>query len=159
MTTAYIALGSNQDDPLCQIRNALNSIAALPESCLTATSSFWRTPPYGLKNQPDYLNVVVALDTHLTPEALLTQTQLIELKQGRIRKSERWGARTLDLDILLFGSVTLCSERLTLPHYDMQNRAFMLLPLLEIAPDICFPDGRSVAEELAHLDTHDLSLW
>lgn len=158
MTQAYIALGSNLNNPVLQVQNAINAIASLPASQLLSTSSFYRTPPYGPK-QPDYLNAVVTLETQLSPETLLDHTQCIERKQGRIRKAERWGARSLDLDILLFGDLTFDSERLTIPHYDMKNRAFMLLPLLETAPTLCFPDGIPVATYLAQLDSKAIKRW
>ncbi|MCG4787924.1 2-amino-4-hydroxy-6-hydroxymethyldihydropteridine diphosphokinase, partial [Roseburia faecis] len=86
----------------------------------------YRTPPLGPQDQPDYLNAAVVLETDLPAEALLDQTQRIELEHGRVRKEERWGPRTLDLDIMLFGSEVIHTERLTVPHYDMKNRAFML---------------------------------
>ncbi|WP_437610226.1 2-amino-4-hydroxy-6-hydroxymethyldihydropteridine diphosphokinase [Erwinia sp. V71] len=159
MTRVYIALGSNLADPLHQVQHALDALAAIPDSQLVATSSLYRTPPYGPPEQPDYLNAVIALDTTLAPEALLDHTQRIELEQGRVRKEERWGPRTLDLDILLFGELTLNTARLTVPHYDMKNRAFMLLPLAEIAPALCFPDGSRVADSLALLDSSTIKPW
>jgi len=159
MTRVYIALGSNLADPLHQVQNALDALAAIPDSQLIATSSLYRTPPYGPADQPDYLNAVIALDTTLPPETLLDHTQRIELEQGRVRKAERWGPRTLDLDILLFGELTINSERLIVPHYDMKNRAFMLLPLAEIAEGLHFPDGESVAARLALLDSRDIQRW
>ncbi|NMR96039.1 2-amino-4-hydroxy-6-hydroxymethyldihydropteridine diphosphokinase, partial [Vibrio parahaemolyticus] len=113
---------------------------------MVAVSSFYRTPPLGPQDQPDYLNAAVALDTHLQAEALLDHTQRIELQQGRQRKAERWGPRTLDLDIMLFGDAVINSERLTVPHYDMKNRGFMLWPLYEIAPTLHFPDGTALRE-------------
>ncbi|RKQ39883.1 2-amino-4-hydroxy-6-hydroxymethyldihydropteridine diphosphokinase [Enterobacter sp. R1(2018)] len=159
MTLAYIALGSNQASPLDQIAHALNAIAAIPQSRVVATSSFYRTPPLGPQDQPDYLNAAVALETELSPEALLDHTQRIELEQGRERKAERWGPRTLDLDIMLFGELTLSTPRLTVPHYDMKNRAFMLVPLLEIAPDCVFPEGLRVADVLATLSRAGITYW
>ncbi|WP_029685182.1 2-amino-4-hydroxy-6-hydroxymethyldihydropteridine diphosphokinase [Tatumella saanichensis] len=159
MERVYIALGSNLADPLQQVQAALTALEAIPRSQRIATSSFYRTPPYGPPNQPDYLNAVVALDTELTPEQLLDQTQRIEQQQGRVRKDERWGPRTLDLDILLFGQHSIQTDRLTVPHYDMHRRAFMLLPLNEIAPDCHFPDGRTLTALLSTLDTRDISLW
>ncbi len=159
MTLAYIALGSNQASPLDQIAHALNAIAAIPQSRVVATSSFYRTPPLGPQDQPDYLNAAVALETELSPEALLDHTQRIELEQGRERKAERWGPRTLDLDIMLFGELTLSTPRLTVPHYDMKNRAFMLVPLLEIAPDCVFPEGLRVADVLVTLSRAGITYW
>ncbi|WP_034912406.1 2-amino-4-hydroxy-6-hydroxymethyldihydropteridine diphosphokinase [Erwinia sp. 9145] len=159
MTRVYLALGSNLADPLHQVQAALEALDALPDSLRVATSSFYRTPPYGPPDQPDYLNAAVALDTGLAPEALLDLTQRIEREQGRVRKDERWGPRTLDLDIMLFGDLQLNTPRLTVPHYDMRNRAFMLLPLLEIAPDAQLPDGVRIADLLASLDTTQIQPW
>lgn len=159
MTLAYIALGSNQASPLEQVASALNAIAAIPQSRVVATSSFYRTPPLGPQDQPDYLNAAVALETELSPKALLDHTQRIELEQGRVRKTERWGPRTLDLDIMLFGDITLSTPRLTVPHYDMKNRAFMLVPLVEIAPDCTFPDGQRVADVLEKLSRAGITYW
>lgn len=159
MMRVYLALGSNLADPLHQVQSALDALAAIPQSRLVACSSLYRTPPYGPPDQPDYLNAAVALDTELSPEALLDHTQRIELEQGRVRKDHRWGPRTLDLDIMLFGDLTLATARLTVPHYDMHNRAFMLLPLLEIAPALCLPDGTRIADLLAPLDSSEIRPW
>lgn len=159
MTLAYIALGSNQASPLEQVSSALDALAAIPQSRMVATSSFYRTPPLGPQDQPDYLNAAVVLDTDLSAEALLDHTQRIELEHGRVRKEERWGPRTLDLDLMLFGDEVMQTERLTVPHYDMKNRAFMLVPLLEIAPECRFPDGQSVAAILASLSQEGITRW
>ncbi|MDW8844818.1 2-amino-4-hydroxy-6-hydroxymethyldihydropteridine diphosphokinase [Erwinia sp. MMLR14_017] len=159
MTRVYLALGSNLADPLHQVQAALDALAAIPETTLVVSSAFYRTPPYGPPDQPDYLNAAVALDTALLPEELLDQTQRIEQEQGRVRKEERWGPRTLDLDIMLFGDQTLATPRLTVPHYDIANRAFMLVPLLEIAPEIALPDGVKAAELLSKLDAGAIQRW
>ncbi|EOI5728042.1 2-amino-4-hydroxy-6-hydroxymethyldihydropteridine diphosphokinase [Cronobacter malonaticus] len=159
MTLAFIALGSNLAEPLTQVNNALAALARIPGSRIVATSSFYRTPPLGPQDQPDYLNAAVALETTLSAEALLDNTQRIELEQGRVRKAERWGPRTLDLDIMLFGDATINTGRLTVPHYDMKNRAFMLLPLSEIAPALRFPDGERLADVLERLDCSAIRHW
>ncbi|WP_312243094.1 2-amino-4-hydroxy-6-hydroxymethyldihydropteridine diphosphokinase [Pantoea sp.] len=159
MTRVYLALGSNLADPLQQVEEALAALDRIPETQRVATSPFYRTPPYGPPDQPDYLNAAVALETRLTPESLLDQTQRIELAHGRVRKAERWGPRTLDLDILLFGDAVIATPRLTVPHYDMHNRAFMLVPLLEIAPEARLPDGRPLAALLAALDRSAIQPW
>ncbi|HDS1153291.1 TPA: 2-amino-4-hydroxy-6-hydroxymethyldihydropteridine diphosphokinase [Pluralibacter gergoviae] len=148
MTLVYIAIGSNLASPLDQVNAAIAALGDIPHSRTVAVSAFYRTPPLGPQDQPDYLNAALALETFLEPEALLDQTQRIELQQGRVRKAERWGPRTLDLDIMLFGDRIIRSERLTVPHYDMHNRGFMLWPLAEIAPDLRFPDGSTLAERL-----------
>ncbi|XHA17837.1 2-amino-4-hydroxy-6-hydroxymethyldihydropteridine diphosphokinase [Citrobacter farmeri] len=159
MTLVYIALGSNLASPLEQVNAAVNAIRELPESRVVTVSSFYRTPPLGPQDQPDYLNAAVALETTLEPETLLDHTQRIELQQGRVRKAERWGPRTLDLDIMLFGDRIINSERLTVPHYDMKNRGFMLWPLFEIAPDLHFPDGISLQQVLTHLGAEKPARW
>lgn len=159
MTRVYIALGSNLANPLHQVQSALNALAELPQTKLIATSSLYRTPPLGPQDQPDYLNAVVALDTNLSAENLLDHTQKIELEHGRVRKDERWGPRTLDLDILLFGDEIINTERLTVPHYDMKNRQFMLYPLAEIAPELHFPTGESLQSVIAQLGAEPLTRW
>ena len=152
MTRVYIAIGSNLASPLEQVNAAVTALAAIPDSRMVAVSSFYRTPPLGPQDQPDYLNAAVALDTHLQAEALLDHTQRIELQQGRQRKAERWGPRTLDLDIMLFGDAVINSERLTVPHYDMKSRGFMLWPLFEIAPKLLHPlEKVNVARLLSRL--------
>lgn len=145
----YIGLGSNLAQPLTQLRSALQAIAELPHTRLAAQSSFYASDPLGPADQPRYVNAVAALDTELAPLELLEQLQRIELEQGRVRKAERWGPRTLDLDILLFGEQLLNDERLTVPHYHMHARAFVLYPLAEIAPaDLHLADGRALSELL-----------
>lgn len=159
MTRVYLAIGSNLASPLDQVNAAIAALGDIPQTAVVAVSSFYRTPPLGPQDQPDYLNAAVALDTDLEPDALLDNTQRIELEQGRTRKAERWGPRTLDLDIMLFGELTLNSERLTVPHYDMHNRGFMLWPLAEIAPDLIFPNGTSLTTLLQRLNCTKPTHW
>ena len=121
----------------------------LPHTHLAAQSSLYASDPLGPPDQPRYVNAVAALDTDLSPLALLDALQTIELEQGRTRKAERWGPRTLDLDILLFGERQLDEPRLTVPHYHMHARAFVLYPLAEIAPALHLPDGRALSELLS----------
>ncbi|MDU9396069.1 2-amino-4-hydroxy-6-hydroxymethyldihydropteridine diphosphokinase [Pseudomonas sp. zfem003] len=142
MERVYIGLGSNLSDPARQLRNALAALAALPGTQLSAVSSLYSSDPLGPPDQPRYSNAVAALDTDLAPLDLLDALQAIELCQGRVRKDERWGPRTLDLDILLFGQRQIDEPRLQVPHYHMHARAFVLYPLAEIAPDLQLPDGR-----------------
>lgn len=159
MTVAYIAIGSNLASPLEQVNAALKALGDIPESHILIVSSFYRAPPLGPQDQPDYLNAAVALETSLAPEELLNHTQRIELQQGRVRKAERWGPRTLDLDIMLFGNEVINTERLTVPHYDMKNRGFMLWPLFEIAPELVFPDGTILENLLRKNKFHELNKW
>ncbi|CDG18803.1 2-amino-4-hydroxy-6-hydroxymethyldihydropteridine diphosphokinase [Xenorhabdus doucetiae] len=159
MTLVYIAIGSNLADPLQQVNNALAALKQIPDTTFVVQSSFYRTKPMGPQDQPDYLNLAVVLDTQLSPEILLDHTQAIERAQGRVRKDERWGPRTLDLDIMLFGDHIINTERLTVPHYGLKQREFMLYPLAEIAPDLVFPDGETLAEQLKLVPEHGLTLW
>ncbi|WP_432699096.1 2-amino-4-hydroxy-6-hydroxymethyldihydropteridine diphosphokinase [Kluyvera cryocrescens] len=159
MTLVYIALGSNLASPLEQVNAAVKALGEIPQTRLVAVSSFYRTPPLGPQDQPDYLNAAVALETTLAAEELLRHTQRIELQQGRVRKAERWGPRTLDLDIMLFGQAIIHTDNLTVPHYDMYNRGFMLWPLYEIAPALTFPDGISLQQRLASLGAEHPALW
>ena len=159
MTLAYIAIGSNLASPLEQVNAAVQALGEIPQSKIVAVSSFYRTPPLGPQDQPDYLNAAVVLETALDAETLLDNTQRIELQQGRVRKAERWGPRTLDLDIMLFGHETINTERLTVPHYDMKNRGFMLWPLFEVAPDLIFPDGISLKSILDNLNAERPARW
>jgi len=150
MERVYIGLGSNLAEPRQQLRGALDALARIPNSQLAVVSSLYLSDPLGPADQPRYNNAVAALDTSLSPLALLDALQAIELAQGRERKAERWGPRTLDLDILLFGNRLISEPRLTVPHYHMHARAFVLYPLAEIAPaELKLADGRTLAELLA----------
>jgi len=150
MEHVYIGLGSNLADPQQQLRGALQALAELPGSRLAAVSSLYASDPLGPADQPRYVNAVAALETDLEPLALLDALQRIELAQGRERKAERWGPRTLDLDILLFGERLIDQPRLQVPHYHMQARAFVLYPLAEIAPpELVLADGRRLVDLLA----------
>lgn len=159
MIRVYIALGSNLAQPLQQVNTALEALAHIPRTQLMLCSSFYRTKPLGPQNQPDFLNAVAALDTQLPPEQLLDHTQAIERNQGRVRKDRRWGPRTLDLDIMLYGDRVIHTDRLTVPHYGLKEREFMLYPLAEIAPDLVFPDGETLADCLKRVPNNGMTLW
>lgn len=143
-TRVYIGLGSNLGNPIEQIELAVAELRAMPCCCVVAMSSLYGSKPMGPQDQPDYVNAVMAIDTSLSPEVLLDQLQMIEVDAGRVRKAERWGARILDLDILLYGDLIQTTERLTLPHYGLKQREFVLIPLAEIAPELVLPDGDNV---------------
>lgn len=149
MERIYIGLGSNLAEPVQQLRSALAALAALPHTQLLASSSLYASDPLGPADQPRYVNAVAMLDSTLQPHALLDALQRIEQEQGRTRKAERWGPRTLDLDILLFGNRMLDDARLQVPHYHMHARPFVLYPLAELAPELLLPDGRALGELLA----------
>jgi 2-amino-4-hydroxy-6-hydroxymethyldihydropteridine diphosphokinase len=136
---AYIGLGGNLERPVDHIRSARDAIAALPQVREAAFSSLYRSAPMGPADQPDYVNAVMAVDTTLEPLALLDQLQGIEAAHGRVRLGERWGPRTLDLDILAFGDQEIRTTRLQVPHPGMAEREFVLYPLMEIAPDLALP--------------------
>ena len=156
MITAFIALGANLADPLGQIERAILALQSLPASTLLACSPLYRSRPMGPADQPDYINGVALLETRLTPHQLLDQTQRIELEQGRVRKAERWGPRTLDLDLLLFGDAVINDERLTVPHYGMKERDFVLLPLFDLAPDLVLPCGTALHTLMSACDDAQL---
>ncbi|PAW52650.1 2-amino-4-hydroxy-6-hydroxymethyldihydropteridine diphosphokinase [Pseudomonas moraviensis] len=148
MERIYIGLGSNLADPAEQLRSALNALGQLPQTSLAGVSAFYQSDSL-LPGQPRYTNAVAALDSDLAPLDLLDALQAIENDQGRERL-ERWGPRTLDLDILLFGDRLIDEPRLKVPHYQIQERAFVLYPLAELAPkDLRLADGRTLADLLA----------
>ncbi|MGF1840231.1 2-amino-4-hydroxy-6-hydroxymethyldihydropteridine diphosphokinase [Vibrio atlanticus] len=159
MITAYIAVGSNLADPVSQANLAIETLKNLPRTTFVATSQLYSSTPMGPQNQPDYINAVVAIKTELTPIELLDCTQKIEQEQGRVRKDERWGPRTLDLDIVLYGNEVIDSARLTVPHYGMKEREFVLYPLAEIAPSLQLPDGTELTELLKKVDKNGLNVW
>lgn len=140
----YVGLGSNQADPADQLRRACGALAALPHTRLAACSQLYSSAPMGPQDQPPYINAVALLITDLPALALLDALQAIELNQGRQRKAERWGPRTLDLDILLYGDQQIRLARLEVPHYHMHARAFVLYPLAELEPDLILPDGSAL---------------
>ncbi|WP_122437175.1 2-amino-4-hydroxy-6-hydroxymethyldihydropteridine diphosphokinase [Pseudomonas viridiflava] len=144
----YIGLGSNLADPAEQLRSALKALEQLPGSQLAGVSSFYVSDSL-LPGQPRFTNAVTALDTSLAPLVLLDALQSIELDQGRERH-ERWGPRTLDLDILLFGNHLIDEPRLKVPHYHMQERPFVLYPLAELAPGLILADGRELSQLLSN---------
>ena len=131
--TAYVGLGSNLEQPRQQLTEALGELAELPGSRLGAHSSLYLSPPVGPADQPDYVNAVAAIVTSLSAESLLDALQTIENRHGRERTGERWGPRTLDLDLLLYGDNQIRIPRLQVPHPRMGERAFVLVPLAEIA--------------------------
>ena len=159
-STVFIALGSNIDNPLLHVQRALRDIDELPETALLKVSSLYETVPVGIKEQPHFVNAVTQIVTTLSPHDLLTRLHTIETQHGRLRNSaseERNGPRTLDLDILLFDNSQMSERGLTIPHPRMHERAFVLLPLLEIAPQVVIP-GKGLAKQfLASLDVSGVS--
>lgn len=148
MTRAYIGLGSNLGNPEAQLTNALQALAELPTSALIATSSFYCSQPLGPQDQPPYVNAAALLETSLAPRELLDKMLTIEEHQGRIRDGRRWHARTLDLDLLLYGEEQLEQEGLVVPHPEIPKRNFVLCPLAEIAQDLHIPGMGRVTDLL-----------
>jgi 2-amino-4-hydroxy-6-hydroxymethyldihydropteridine diphosphokinase len=147
---AYIGIGSNLDDPANQVHRAFQALSTLPAGRLVAQSPLYRSAPVGgPPGQPDYINAVAALDTTLNPDQLLAALRAIETGQGRVR-AERWGPRTLDLDLLLYDRLVRDDPWLTLPHPRLHQRAFVLYPLYDIAPDLDIPGHGSLAALRAH---------
>ena len=147
MVQVYIALGSNLNTPTEQLNSALEAISALPNTELKSVSGFYQSKPLGPQDQPDYVNAVAMIETTRPPLALL--------EQGRVRL-RRWGERTLDLDILLYGDQIIQNERLTVPHYDMKNREFVIVPLNDIAQDLVLPEGEKVADLVKAFENHQM---
>lgn len=153
MTTSYIGLGSNlsgsMTDPRHQLNKAVQRLSEHPRIDGIILSSLYSTSPIGPKDQPDYINAVARLHTELLPLELLDYLQEIEDEHDR-KREERWGARTLDLDILTYADLQIATERLTIPHARMEDRAFVLVPLLELDADFFIARGKSSAELLAN---------
>lgn len=158
MRLAYIGIGSNLDDPVQQIRSALQALESLPESRLVKVSSCYSSTPMGPQDQPDYANAVAALETRLDCRTLLSKLQQSEQQHGRQRKAERWGPRTLDLDIILYGNDVINEPDLIVPHYGCRQREFVIYPLAEIAPDLVFPDGVAISTVKSRLPLNGLQL-
>ncbi len=148
---AYIALGSNLGD---KIENLKSAVCMLEEnsSCLVVKkSSLYITKPVGIEDQPEFLNAVVELETSLNPNDLLELCLNIEKRLGR-KRTIRWGPRVIDLDILLYDNLTVCEENLKIPHPEMMKRAFVLVPLAEIAPDVILPGGIKALDASSRLE-------
>lgn len=144
---AYVGLGSNLDDPERRISLALTDLGGIPDTRVRRHSRLYRSPPWGGLAQPDFINAVAELDTVLPPRALLEQLLSIERRHGRERGAERWGPRVIDLDLLLHAGERISEPGLELPHPRMHERAFVLVPLAELAADLEIP-GRGRVDRL-----------
>ena len=149
--TAYIALGSNLGNPAAQVRAAFGELADLPRTKLSARSSLYRSAPVGYVDQGDFVNAVACIDTALAPRALLDAVLAIERRHGR-RRTFQNAPRTLDLDVLLYGELAMHEPGLTLPHPRLHERAFVLVPLAEIAGTVVVPGLGPVSELVSHVD-------
>lgn len=155
MIDAWVGLGANLGDRAAALDAALERLERLEQSRLAAVSCFYRTPPWGDTRQPEFLNAVARLDTALSPQRLLAGLQAIETALGRVRDARRWGPRVIDLDVLLYGAQTIRLPGLEVPHPRIGERAFVLVPLGELAPDIEIPGQGRVDELLAALDDNE----
>jgi 2-amino-4-hydroxy-6-hydroxymethyldihydropteridine diphosphokinase len=152
---AYVGLGSNLDDPAAQVVRAADALASLASTRELRLSRLYRTAPWGNRQQPAFVNAVAALRTTLDPFELLDALLELERAQGRVRDGQRWGPRRIDLDLLLFGQRHLDVERLVLPHPHMTERAFVLVPLADLAPDLIVPGHGALAALLGRVDRAD----
>lgn len=154
---AYVGLGSNLNGPTGQIQCAFDLLAELPETRLVATSSLYRSSPFGGVEQPDFVNAAAALLTRLTARQLLSELQRIELQRGRERTEARWGPRILDLDLLVFAADRIEESDLTVPHPGIAERNFVLLPLREIAPGLTIPGLGQLSNVAVNMDEPGIS--
>lgn len=163
MEHVWISFGSNLNNPKKQVDRAVWAMSNLPATKLLALSSYYRSSPLGdHKNQPDFLNAVALLKTNLTPENLLNFMQKIELQQGRVRALDirnKWISRTLDLDILLFDKYIINTDKLVIPHYDMNHREFVLFPLLELERNLVIPVSGKISNIIKSVPRRGLTLW
>jgi 2-amino-4-hydroxy-6-hydroxymethyldihydropteridine diphosphokinase len=143
METAYLSVGSNMGDREGLLKNAIELLAENPDISIEKISSIYETDPVGVTNQPLFLNLAIKLKTILSPQALLSKLQEVEVKLER-KRIQKWGPRTIDLDILLYNGVSIQTEVLEIPHPRMLERAFVLIPLSEVAPDDVYP-GESIS--------------
>ena len=153
---AYVALGSNLDDPRVQVERALTALVDIPDTRMVQRSSLYRSRPFGPVEQPDFVNAVAGVLTRLDPAALLAQLKALEAQLGRERPIVRWGPRRIDLDLLVHGDARIATADLQVPHPGIAERAFVLVPLAEIAPDLDVPGVGRVRDLRARVDSADL---
>jgi len=155
LTQALLALGSNLGDCDANLEEAIRRIDALPETRVQRRSAIYRTPPWGKRDQPAFLNAVIAVETALDPHALLDACLAIEAAMGRERR-ERWGPRLIDIDVLTHGDAVIESEALTLPHPAITSRAFVLIPLRDVSPDLLL-NGEGIETHLNRLPPEEIT--
>ncbi len=153
---AYIGIGSNLDDPVRQVKEALEELDTIPDSVMISQSSLYVSKPMGPADQPDYVNAVAALDTLLSPEELLQTLQKIEQRLGRERGDEHWGPRVIDLDLLLYGKKKISTDTLTVPHPGLHERDFVIIPLAEIAGNMNIPGNGLLSTLIAACESHSV---
>ena len=156
--SVYIGLGSNLNGPGEQVQTALKSLDSLPQTRVIKQSQLYASTPQGPQDQPDFVNAVSLIETALEPLVLLNVLQALEQQQGRVKK-RHWGERNIDLDILLFDNDVISTERLTVPHEQMHNRDFVLLPLAEISAGLLIPNLGLVDDLIAQLEITYVKPW
>lgn len=152
---AYVGIGSNLDNPRDQVRRAFKALASIQKSRLVRQSPLYRSPPMDKTAQPGYINAVAGMLTQLDPLSFLHELQVIENQHGRTRNTGRWSARTLDLDLLVFGAEKICNDELTVPHPGIANRTFVLMPLRDIAPTLSIPGLAPMPQLLRILESSE----
>ena len=149
MTISYLSLGSNIGDRFENLEICVSEISKIYGIEFVKSSSFYETQPWGVENQPWFLNAVIEIETTLLPDELLIECNKIEMAMGRNRDLEtRWGERIIDIDILFYGSEIICKQNLVIPHKFLHKRAFVLVPMMEIAPDFVHPFFNKTIEDL-----------
>lgn len=159
MSRVFIALGANLRDPQGQLQRAVERLSACEDLRVDAVSPFYRTDPLGPPGQPDYCNAVLLADTNLPPLSLLQRLLDIERSLGKTRGGPRWGARSIDLDLLLYETLRIDTPDLKLPHPEMSRRNFVLRPLLDLAPEIDIPGIGSAARCLEDVGLDGIQPW
>lgn len=157
MIQVYVALGANLSQPIEQLNNACQALLSIAADNSFFISPYYRSVPMGDVEQPDYVNAVAGFKTDLAPIELLDALQKIENQQGRLR-TLRWGPRTLDLDLLLYGNQHINLPRLTVPHYGMKQRSFVLVPLFDLTPALILPDQTLLSSLITETLTAELQL-
>ena len=153
---AYIGIGSNLDDPVRQVKEALEELDTIPDSVLIKQSSLYASKPMGPADQPDYVNAVASLDTLLSADELLQALQKIERRLGREPGGEKWGPRVIDLDLLLYGKKKISNDTLTVPHPGLHKRDFVIIPLAEIAGNMTIPGKGPLSTLIADCENHSV---
>ena len=152
----YVGLGSNLEDPVTQVLDAVEELEMIPDSILVSRSGLYRGKPMGPADQPDYVNAVVAMDTLLSAENFLRELTRIEDLQGRVRGGEKWGPRIIDLDLLMYGKHKINTPELTVPHPGMHERDFVIIPLSELAGDVIVPGQGRLTSLINKCENHSL---
>lgn len=158
MKKVYIGLGSNLDDPILQIHEAVDRMRDIPGVTINKLSSLYRSKPLGPQDQPDFINAVAEIETNLSPQELLNFLKRIEIAQQRIDSGVRWGPRTIDLDILLFGDEEIETPDLQIPHVGLSQREFVVYPLAEIAPNLTLPSGEKISDLKARCPMREMTV-